>query len=59
MSHRIARLLQPLLRFLHRPHGPTVHHTGHQPPRVAGPPALPGIGLGSLGMPAVGAEATK
>lgn len=40
MNHRIARLLQPLLRFLRRPGRPPA-------------PAVLGIGVGSYGIPTV------
>jgi len=66
MARRITRLVAPLRRLLRRRRRPradvhrrTVHHAGFQPPRVAHPAAVPGIGLGSLGMPAVDREEGK
>ncbi|MEV5317980.1 hypothetical protein AB0K92_10010 [Streptomyces sp. NPDC052687] len=71
MSHRITRitgLTAPLLRLLRRRrrpgaavHRPSVHPAGPRPPRpgTARPAAVPGIGLGSLGMPAVEREAGR
>ncbi|MEV5337600.1 hypothetical protein AB0K93_03830 [Streptomyces sp. NPDC052676] len=63
MAHRITRLVAALRRLLRRRRCPrvdvhrrTVHHTGFRPPRAAEPAAVPGIGLGSLGMPAVDRE---
>ncbi|SDO37867.1 hypothetical protein SAMN04487981_110169 [Streptomyces sp. cf386] len=67
MRHPIARrFFEPLLRRLRtrtRPkryacrclNGPTVHHTGSRPrpPQTPSPLAVPGIGIGSCGMPSV------
>ncbi|MDX2879928.1 hypothetical protein [Streptomyces ipomoeae] len=39
--------------------GPTVHITGSRPPQSARPPAVPGIGIGSLGMPWVEVKVVK
>ncbi len=58
MRHRIARLVGPLRRR-RRPsqdssvNGPTVYHAGSGPSQAARPVAVPGIGIGSLGMPTV------
>lgn len=69
MRHRIARwFFEPLLRFLRRRprlhgcrclNGPTVHHTGSRPPRAAWPAVVPGIGIGSCGVPAVGVKGAR
>ena len=66
MAHRITRLVAPLRRLLRRRrrlradvHRPTVPHTGPQHPRTTRPAVVPGIGLGSLGMPTVEMEDTK
>lgn len=51
MSHRIARLFEPLWRFLRRP---------TRPPQAAHPVAVPGIGVGSCGgMPTVVVKAGR
>ena len=55
MSHRIARPFQSLLRLLRRPG----RDTGSRSPQAARPVAVPGIGLGSLGMPPVDAEVAR
>lgn len=44
MNHRIARVLQPLLRFLRRP---------GRPPVMTPPAPVLGIGVGSYGIPTV------
>ena len=54
-SHRIARPFQSLLRLLRRPG----RDTGSRSPQAARPVAVPGIGLGSLGMPPVDAEVAR
>lgn len=65
MPHRIARLVEPLRQLLRRPgrdssvHGPTVRHVGFQPRHTARPVAVPGIGLGALGMPTVVVGGTR
>ncbi|MGW0879420.1 hypothetical protein [Streptomyces sp. NPDC002671] len=68
MSHRTARrLFETVLRPFRRPrrnadsphmNGPTVHHTGYRPPRPELPARVPGIGIGSCGMPA-GVEVSR
>ncbi|MEV0633401.1 hypothetical protein AB0I77_00165 [Streptomyces sp. NPDC050619] len=47
MSHRIARLLEPLLRFRRR-----------RPPTTPPAPVL-GVGVGSIGMPSAIVKVTK
>ncbi|GHI07526.1 hypothetical protein Scel_58470 [Streptomyces cellostaticus] len=39
--------------------GPTAYHTGYQPPTAASLIAIFGIGVGSCGMLAVGAEGAR
>ncbi|MGC9536081.1 hypothetical protein [Streptomyces sp. UG1] len=51
MRHRIARLFGR--RYSSGPVGPTVHHTGSRPSRAVCPAAVLGVGVGSVGLPAV------
>ncbi|GGT13632.1 hypothetical protein GCM10010254_37680 [Streptomyces chromofuscus] len=65
MRRRIARLVEPLRLLLRRPRpradvsGPAVRHHGSQPPSAADLVPVPGIGLGSLGMPRVDEEGAR
>ncbi|KUM69383.1 hypothetical protein [Streptomyces curacoi] len=62
MSHRIALAFASLLHRLRRParkrsragvNGPTVHRTGvHAPQETAPLLTVPGVGIGSCGIPA-------
>ncbi|MFI9339878.1 hypothetical protein ACIG0D_01170 [Streptomyces sp. NPDC052773] len=65
MTHRTARLVGPLRRLLRRRRpraeakGPTVHHVGFPSSPVSPRVPVPGIGLGSLGMPVEKAGVVK
>ncbi|MFB7504571.1 hypothetical protein [Streptomyces broussonetiae] len=53
-SHRIARLLKPLLLRRNRPNGHGTRSPQPQPqpqPQSPPPARVPGIGIGSCGMP--------
>jgi hypothetical protein len=55
MRHRIARLIARLLTSpLLRRRRPTAYGTGARPPQPPLPARVPGIGMGSCGMPSAG-----
>lgn len=60
MRHRIARLIRSLLR-LKAPavKGSTVHHAGSRPWPTTPPGVVLGVGVGSIGLPAVIVGGTK